>query len=135
MCDTIYDCEFEEDERFCTALTNTSYLAINRGGDPHTLNSGTLLLKQNGLWKPVCVSQMSYGMASTICSYMGYKVKGYKMVEQGRFEESVPTLVMGRAGSCKNVEITCDDDRCGQRPLYRNLAEDKTVPRQGAGRK
>ena len=84
VCDTVYDCAYEEDERFCTALVNSSHLAITGAGDPWPQSSGTLLLKQGGAWSPICLTQMSYAMAGTICSYMGYNVKVGLGRRQGR---------------------------------------------------
>ena len=129
----MYDCEFEEDERFCTALTNSSFLAVAASGDPLPLHQGILLLRQEGLWRPICISEMTFGLASTICSYMGYNVQSYKMVDPGLVPGLVPTFEVARSQGCKNVEIECDDTRCGQRPLYRNLKEDKIIPSQGEG--
>ena len=129
----MYDCELEEDERFCIGLTNTSFLAVTTLGDPVTKSQGTLLLTQEGSWLPICVTEMTFGLALTICSYMGYNVQSYKMVEPGHLPSTIPTLHVARAGGCRNVEIECDDSRCGQRPLYRNLREDKIIPSQGEG--
>ena len=133
VCDTLYDCEFEEDERFCTALTNNSFLAVTASGDPIAQNKGVLVLRQEGFWRPICISEMTFGLASTICSYMGYNVQSYKMVNLGLLPNVVPTLEFARSGECKNVEIECDNTRCGQRPLYRNLREGHIIPSQGQG--
>ena len=133
VCDTVYDCEFEEDERFCTALTNNSFLTVTASGDPVAQNEGLLVLRQEGSWLPICITEMTFGLASTICSYMGHHIQSYKMVEPGQLNSVVPTLEIARSGGCKNVEIACDDTRCGQRPLYRNLREDKVIPSQGEG--
>ena len=79
------------------------------------------------------MTSMTFGLASTICSYMGYDIDSYKLVTPGKLDGNVPTVITARTGTCKNVEITCHDDRCGQRPLYRNLAADKTIPNKGEG--
>ena len=133
VCDTLFDCEFEEDERFCTALTNNSFLAVTSSGDPIAQNKGVLVLRQEGFWRPICISEMTFGLASTICSYMGYNVQSYKMVNTGLLPNVVPTLEFARSRECKNVEIECDNTRCGLRPLYRNLREGQIIPSQGQG--
>ena len=134
VCDTVTDCHYEEDERFCTALTNSSFLATLAGGEPAAQHQGTLLLQQQGAWLPVCVSEMTPGLAATICAYMGYSLHSFALVEPGVFQQTVPTLATQRAASCQNVDITCNSDRCGQRPLYRNLGVDREVPASGEGR-
>ena len=135
VCDTVPDCHYAEDERFCTALTNSSFLATLAGGEPAAQHQGTLLLQQQGAWLPVCVSEMTPGLAATICAYMGYSLHSFALVEPGVFQQTVPTLATQRAASCQNVDITCNSDRCGQRPLYRNLGVDREVPASGEGRR
>ena len=64
---------------------------------------------------------------------MGYHVQSYKLVDPGQLPSKVITLEFARTAGCKNVEIECDDTRCGHRPLYRNLRDDKIIPSQGEG--
>ena len=78
---------------------------------------------------------MTPGLAATICAYMGYSLHSFALVEPGVFQQTVPTLATQRAASCHNVDITCNSDRCGQRPLYRNLGVDREVPASGEGRR
>ena len=98
-------------------------------------NNHTTSKKPNYISRPGSRSEMTPGLAATICAYMGYSLHSFALVEPGVFQQTVPTLATQRAASCHNVDITCNSDRCGQRPLYRNLGVDREVPASGEGRR
>jgi len=134
VCDKKYDCPFGEDEKYCIALINSSFLAVNSRGDPFPLREGTMVLRQNNVWSPVCVhpalDQYQHpDLADTVCTYMGYskssQFHSLEYVTAGEYEDEVHSQVTARDNSCKNVRISCDGERCGHRPLFRNsLIED-----------
>ena len=132
MCDGIANCELGEDERYCTALTNSSILTINSEGDPTPSHQGILLLNRNGQWEPICVNQMTAQTAATICAYMGFSLQSFTLVSPEEFDSV--TVVTPRVDTCNYVNITCDVNRCGQRPLLRNQIIEENSPNYGAGK-
>ena len=44
VCDEKYDCHFQEDERYCVALTNNDHVVVDINGKPSVSNKGIGLL-------------------------------------------------------------------------------------------
>ena len=125
VCDKKVDCDFGEDEGYCIALINSSYLPVNSRGDPLTIPEGTLVLRKNNSWTPVCLHEYNKRhLVNIICSYLGYSKNSpnhlIDYVAVGEYLDEVHGQVTSRDNSCKNVRISCDSERCGHRPLFRN---------------
>ena len=80
MCNTVPDCLLEEDERYCTALTTTDYISVDSEGAPLPQHEGILLFREEGIWKPICVSALPASLASRICRYMGFNPDSHSLV-------------------------------------------------------
>ena len=134
MCDTVPDCQLEEDERYCTALTTTDYIAVDSEGDPLPQHEGILLFRdQRGIWKPICVTALPASLASKICRYMGFNPDSFRLVSSDSFQIG-PVVPEARSeGNCQHVRVSCEEERCGVRPLYRNLPSSQSVPAGGPG--
>ena len=132
VCDTVPDCLLEEDERYCTALTITDYISVDSEGDPHPQHEGILLFREKGTWKPICVSGLPATLASRICRYMGFNPDSYSLVSSDTLQ-SGPVPEARSEENCQHVRVTCQEERCGVRPLYRNLPPSQAVPAGGPG--
>ena len=136
QCNTESDCRWGEDERFCTAFTQGSVLPVSPTGDLIPLSEGMLLINQEQAWKPLCAVKFSNSLASNVCRYMGWPsgVK-YDLIDthDSPLNETVETQVQGRSSSCYHVNIQCEDDNCGARPMYRNLPSSTPAPLSGPG--
>jgi len=138
-CDTHVDCKWGEDERYCTAFTDDNYLPVSPTGDIIPLSQGMLLINQEQQWKPVCAVGFSNGLANNICQYMGWPegIKyGLVPQEDSPLNGTVMTqiVVEGRSSeSCFHVNIECEDENCGARPMYRNLPSTTLAPLSGPG--
>ena len=51
VCDEKYDCHFQEDERYCMALTKNDHLGLNIGGKPVSYPSGFAAVNYKGNWR------------------------------------------------------------------------------------
>jgi len=134
QCDTVIDCKWEEDERFCTALTQEVVLPVTSTGDVVPVSQGMLLMNQNDAWQPLCAVQFGDTLASRVCKYMGWS--------DGLSHELIPpslslfnNSVEGDVDdfSCYHVSVVCEDDNCGLRSMYRNLPPSTTAPQSGPG--
>ena len=133
MCDTVPDCLLEEDERYCTALTTTDYIAVDSEGNPVPQHEGILLFRdQRGTWKPICVTALPATLASRICRYMGFSPDSFSLVSSDTFQ-SGPVPEARSEENCQHVRVSCEEERCGVRPLYRNLPAAQSVPAGGPG--
>ena len=131
VCDTVPDCQLEEDEKYCTALTTTDYLSVDMSGDPVPQHQGILLYRDQGTWKPICVTSFPPSLASRICDYMGYSLDSFSLVSSDSLESPVP--VARSLDNCQYVRVDCQYERCGERPLYRNLPPGKSQGQAGPG--
>ena len=55
VCDEKYDCNFQEDERYCVAMTNTDHVVTDTYGKPQWAHKGNIAINTNGLWRMVCI--------------------------------------------------------------------------------
>ena len=55
VCDEKYDCKFQEDERYCVAMTNTDHVVTDTYGKPKWAHKGNVAINTNGLWRMVCI--------------------------------------------------------------------------------
>ena len=131
VCDTVPDCQLEEDEKYCTALTTKDYLSVDMSGDPVPQHQGILLYRDQGTWKPICVTSFPSSLANRICDYMGYSLDSFSLVSSDSLESPVP--VARSLENCQYVRVDCQYERCGQRPLYRNLPPGKYQGQAGPG--
>ena len=132
VCDTVPDCLLEEDERYCTALTTTDYISVDSHGDPVPQHEGILLFRDQGTWSPICVSGLPASLASRICRYMGFNPDSYSLISSDSFP-SGPVPEARSEENCQHVRVSCQEERCGLRPLYRNLPPSQSVPTGGPG--
>ena len=130
VCDTVPDCLLEEDERYCTALTTTDYISVDSHGDPVPQHEGILLFRDQGTWSPICVSGLPASLASRICRYMGFNPDSYSLISSDSFP-SGPVPEARSEENCQHVRVSCQEERCGVRPLYRNLPTAQSLPEGG----
>ena len=132
MCDTVPDCLLEEDERYCTALTTTDYISVDSEGNPDPQHEGILLFRdQRGVWKPICVTALPASLASRICRYMGFNPDSFSLVSSDTFQSGPEVAEAGSEENCQHVRLRCEEERCGLRPLYRNLPPAQSEPAGG----
>jgi len=94
-------------------------------GDPAPEHHGLLLYRDLGTWKPICVTSFPSSLASRICPYMGYTADTFSLVSSESLDmDSSPEA--SSEESCQYVNVSCQTERCGQRPLYRNLPPSKS---------
>ena len=86
-------------------------------GDPVPQHEGILLYRAEGTWKPICVTRFPFSLASRICHYMGYTLDTFRLVSSDSLDSPVP--VARSEENCDYVYVTCQEEICGQRPLYR----------------
>merc|ERR1719158_1799446 len=132
-CDTVTDCKWEEDERFCTALTQERVLPVTSTGDIVPVSQGMLLMNQNQVWQPLCASQFEDSLASRVCQYMGWSDGvSYELIPPSLslFNNSLEGNVDDF--SCYHVSVVCEDN-CGLRSMYRNLPSSTSAPLSGPG--
>jgi len=134
-CNTIVDCKWEEDERFCTAFSQDSVLPVTATGDIIPVSQGMLLINQEQSWQPLCAVQFADSLASRVCQYMGW-LDGisYDLIPPSLspLNASVKTEADDDV-SCYHVSVVCNDDNCGTRPMYRNLPASTSAPLSGLG--
>merc|ERR1719427_1074352 len=133
QCDTVTDCKWEEDERFCTALTQERVLPVTSTGDVVPVSQGMLLMNQNNAWQPLCAVQFGDSLASRVCQYMGWSDGiSHELIHpsQSLFNN---TDEGDNDISCYHVSVVCEYDSCGLRSMYRNLPASASAPLSGPG--
>lgn len=72
VCDEKNDCHFQEDERYCMALTKNDQLNMDVSGKPYVHSQGYIAVNYKGNWRFICVGQWHSNTSDTICKYLGY---------------------------------------------------------------
>ena len=70
-------------------------------------------------------------LARKICHYMGFSLDSFSLVSSDSLDSPVP--VARSEEKCHYVRVNCQYERCGERPLYRNLPPGKYEGQTGPG--
>jgi len=71
VCDEKYDCKFQEDERYCVALTNNDYVITDVHGKPKFDHNGYVAINAKGRWRMICARKWNDRLSKKICQYLG----------------------------------------------------------------
>jgi len=73
VCNEEFDCQRQEDERYCLALVKSDQMNVDIYGKPQSLSQGLLAVHKQGSWRLVCLTQFQDSTSSGICKYLGYQ--------------------------------------------------------------
>ncbi len=59
VCDSVVDCTFHEDEKYCINLFNSDSIRLKVDGRPQRPSSGLVAFNTKGHWTPVCTRTWS----------------------------------------------------------------------------